>query len=192
MTTRCCVRVRPYPYIQCYTSVICRFHTLCHHRPQSSTGWERQSCSSITCADAGIGGFRADFRPVLHLGFPPFSTGKIFACGHVAESTTDDSELLSAAPITSRQRRSSQHLLTSVRRFHRRYSPVLTREGRAVNGRWRTDACRTWHSSVCQHCNVPGCCVSVPANMLETTETHQTAWLNDHSDTERHVASMHQ
>lgn len=102
MTTRCCVRVRPYPYIQCYTSVICRFHTLCHHRPQSSTGCERHSCSSITCADAGIGGFRADFRPVLHLRFPPLSTGKIFACGHVAESTTDDSELLSAAPITSR------------------------------------------------------------------------------------------
>lgn len=192
MTTRCCVRVRPYPYIQCYTSVICRFHTLWHHRPQSSTGCERQSCSSITCADAGIGGFRTDFRPVLHLRFPPLSTGKIFACGHVAEPTTDDSELLRAAPITSERRRSSQHLLTSVRRFHRRYSPVLTRGGRTVNGRCWTNARRTWHCSVCQHCNVPGCCVSVPANMLETTETHQTAWLNDHSDTERHMASSDQ
>src|SRR5699024_9054439 len=83
-TTRCCVRVRPYPYIQCYTSVVTSFHTLCLRRPHSSTACERHACSSVTSEDTGISGRRVVFPTVSRRGFPPISTEKKFSCGCVA------------------------------------------------------------------------------------------------------------
>src|SRR5699024_10025490 len=80
----CCVRVRPYPYIQCYTSVVTSFHTLCLRRPHSSTACERHACSSVTSEDTGISGRRVVFPTVSRRGFPPISTEKKFSCGCVA------------------------------------------------------------------------------------------------------------
>lgn len=97
-TTTCCVRVRPYPYIQCYTSVICRFHTLRHRCPQLSTGCEWQSCSSTTCGNGAGGLVGFDYSACFRAGYPLVSTEEIFACGCVTAGGNTSSRHRHAAP----------------------------------------------------------------------------------------------